>query len=191
VQNLDPKAKWLFFLQFLPIFVILTVFLGMFLLPLLIMLLTIPMILMVAGQNTQFTLTGLATALIPLLAILIFGIGIFLLAYFWAKLTWKNYTYQLKDEAIEIQRGVIWKRLSSIPYERVQNVDVLRGILARLLGLSDLQIQTAGYSGAVSGFGLFSLASEGRLPGLNQQVALSLKEEIIKKADSTQKKQGI
>ena len=191
MQYLDPKAKWLFFFQFLPIFIILAIFLGMFLVPLLIMLLMVPMVLIFASGQSQIALTGLAAALIPLLGIIIFGIVIFLLASFWAKLTWKNYTYQLKDGAIEISRGVIWKRISSIPFERIQNVDILRGVFARILGLSDLQIQTAGYSGAVRGMGLFALASEGRLPGLNQEVASSLKEDILKKVSSYQKKQGL
>ena len=188
LQNLDPKARWLFFFQFLPVFVILAIFLGMFLVPLLMMLLMVPMVLIFANGQSQIALTGLAAALIPLLGIIIFSIVIFLLANFWAKLTWKNYTYQIKDGAIEIQRGVIWKRLSSIPFERIQNIDILRGIFARILGLSDLQIQTAGYSGAVRGIGLFALMSEGRLPGLNQEVASSLKEEILKKVGVSKSK---
>ena len=47
---------------------------------------------------------------------------------------------------------MIWKRYVTIPYDRIQNVDIYRGVLARLLGLSDLNIQTAGTtSGSVLG----------------------------------------
>jgi len=56
-------------------------------------------------------------------------------------------------------------------------VDIYRGVLARLLGLSDVHIQTAGYSmPRRSGFG-----SEGRLPGLGVAVAEKLRDELIDK----------
>jgi len=85
-----------------------------------------------------------------------------------------------------VEKGIIWKRNVSIPYERIQNVDILRGIFARMFGLSDLQIQTAGQS-ATTGFSLLS-SSEGRLPGLDIQTAEKLRDELIKRAKG---KQGV
>ena len=74
-----------------------------------------------------------------LLAI-IFGFGI---SYAVSKLRYKYYKYELAHDGFHCENGIIWKKYISIPYERIQNVDINRGILARLLGLSDLDIQTA------------------------------------------------
>lgn len=86
--------------------------------------------------------------------------------------SYENYKYELQKEGIYIERGIIWKRYISIPYERVQNVDVIRGPLARMFSLSDLQIQTAG-AGVVIG--------EGKIPGITVEEANKLREEILSK----------
>ncbi len=82
--------------------------------------------------------------------------------------------------------GVIWKRYVTIPYDRIQNVDIYRGVIARLLGLSDLNIQTAG---ATFGSGR-SAFSEGRLLGLSRDIAEKLRDELILRARHS-KNQGL
>lgn len=104
-------------------------------------------------------------------------------SFVWAKLTYHFYRYELTDSGFRKELGVIWKVYVTIPYDRIQNVDIYRGILARLLGLSDLQIQTAGISGMV--------ASEGRLPGLSREVAEQLRDEIIQRARQLRGNQGL
>jgi len=86
---------------------------------------------------------------------------------------------------MKIEKGVIWKKYISIPYERIQNVDIYRGILARILGLSDLHIQTAGYSA----YGKHGMGSEGRFPGLDTRTAEQLREQLVKRAKGT--RQGL
>ena len=111
---------------------------------------------------------------------------IILFTWMWAKLTYKYYRYQLTEEGIKKEHGVIWKKYTTIPYDRVQNVDIYRGLLARLLGLSDLQVQTAGgiSSGSYGGF------SEGRLPGLSPEVAEQIRDELVKRVQHS-KSQGL
>lgn len=53
-------------------------------------------------------------------------------------------------------------------------MDIHRGVFARLPGLSDLSIRTAGASGTV--------LSEGKLPGLSVQIAESLRDERVGRA---------
>ena len=72
--------------------------------------------------------------------------------------------------------GVINKKYVSIPYSRIQNVDINRGLLERMFGLSTLKIQTAGASATTS---LGSRGAEGVLPGLSQEVAEQLRGELI------------
>lgn len=105
-----------------------------------------------------------------------------LVAYIYSRLLYASYKYQLTGDTLKIERGVIWKHYSSIPHERIQNIDIHRGVVARLLGLSDLHIQTAGYSG----YG--GRPTEGYLPGLDPKVSEQLREDLIKKVRGT--KQG-
>jgi hypothetical protein len=60
-----------------------------------------------------------------------------------------------------------------------------------MLGLSDLQIQTAGMSAIVSSRGMASgIGAEGSLPALSKEVAEALRDELIKRA-STKRTQGL
>lgn len=104
----------------------------------------------------------------------------FVIAYIWAKLSYHFYRFELGKDVLKIERGVIWKRYVSIPYDRIQNVDIYRGILDRIFGLSDVQVQTAGLS-----FPHSRLLSEGRLPGLSVQDAEKIREDLIKKVKGT------
>ena len=78
----------------------------------------------------------------------------------------------------------------TIPYDRIQNVDIYRGILARLLGLSDLNIQTAGMSAIINRYGVSGGGAEGRLPALSREVAEQLRDELIQRARQS-KNQGL
>jgi len=96
-----------------------------------------------------------------------------------AVLTYRFYRYELREDGFRKEHGIIWKKYVTIPYERIQNVDIYRGILARIFGLSDLHIQTAGMSTAVGSYGG---SSEGRLPGLSKEVAEQIRDELIRRA---------
>ena len=56
-----------------------------------------------------------------------------------------------------------------------------------MLGLSDLQIQTAGMSSVAGSYGA---GSEGRLPGVTREEAERLRDELIKRARGS-KNQGV
>ena len=91
----------------------------------------------------------------------------FILAYTWANLYWKSYTFDIGSEKITITRGVIGKRIANIPYERVQNVNIFRGVLDRIFGIHSIQIETAGgFSVASSGGYGTGGAAEGSIQGL-------------------------
>lgn len=102
---------------------------------------------------------------IPLIAVIV---------YTWARLSYHFYRYELTDNEFKKELGVVFKKYVSIPYNKIQNVDIRRGILERILGLSDLHIQTAGMSGVP--------ATEGRLPGLSVVEAEMVRNKLIQKA---------
>lgn len=175
MKQLDSKAVWLFFLGSLFRLMIFSWVLGVFLGPFLIggffMLI----------QNSESTETSFSFfSLFPLF--LLYIIVIVLGSYIWAKLSYKFYKYEITDAGFRKESGVIYKRYVTIPYDRIQNVDIYRGIVARVLNLSDLQIQTAGVSGRIG--------AEGRLPGLSKEVAEQLRDELIQRARQS-KNQGL
>lgn len=178
MKQLDPKAVWLFFASvvlrsFFPILVLGiwgSAFLNGF------------------GESTaesgsQFFLGLLNWTWVIMLAFLV-------ICFMWAKLTYHFYRYELKDAGFRKESGVIIKKYVTIPYDRIQNVDINRGILARMLGLSDLHIQTAGASATMSRYGFMGGGAEGRLPGVSREVAEQLRDELIERVRSP-KNQGL
>lgn len=177
MKQLDPKAVWFFFLNYsLPLLVPIIVF----------------------GIWSSVILNGISGNLdikgdfsFSFVDWLWLVIPVFLVVCFvWAKLTYHFYRYELTDAGFRKELGVIYKKYVTIPYERIQNVDIYRGILARILGLSDLNIQTAGMSAMVGRYGVSGGGSEGRLPALSKEVAEQLRDELIRRARQP-KNQGL
>lgn len=71
------------------------------------------------------------------------GIGM-LVAAVWGVLSWYFTTYWVAGGAFYLRRGVIGKNERSIPLEHIQSVDVVQGVLQRLLGVVEIRIETAG-----------------------------------------------
>jgi len=171
MQKLDPKAVWMFFLRFLITWLILFIFFSFWLF----------------GFLASSGIYKSAASYV-LWVVIIFVLFVFF-CWLWAKLTYHFFNYQLTENAFKKEHGVIWKKYVSIPYERIQNVDIYRGIIARILGLSDLHIQTAGYSGVHVRGRARGIGAEGYLPGLDKRIAEQLREELIRRAKGN--KQGL
>lgn len=113
-----------------------------------------------------------------------FGLVVFAAVLFvWARLSYHFYRYELTNLGFRRESGVIYKKYVTIPYEKIQNVDIYRGIIARFLGLSDLHIQTAGTS-SIGRYGKYGAFSEGNLPGLQRDEAERLRDELVRRAQS-------
>ncbi|OGZ18249.1 MAG: hypothetical protein A2V72_00995 [Candidatus Nealsonbacteria bacterium RBG_13_37_56] len=184
MQKLNPKAVWIFFFRFLLSGVFIGFFLAMFIFPM--------MMGLVFDKNAPLEhLKPQAEVILSswFLFILLYFLLIAVFCWIWAKLTYRFYAYQLTEDVFKKECGVIWKKYVSIPYERIQNVDIHRGVIARILGLSDLYIQTAGASAVVYGRRMAGIGAEGYLPGLSMDITEQLREELIKKAKGA--KQGL
>jgi len=57
---------------------------------------------------------------------------------------YKRFEYELTDDTFDIRSGVFSRREREIPYGRIQNVDISRNVVQRLVGLSAVNIETAG-----------------------------------------------
>lgn len=66
----------------------------------------------------------------------------------WAYLYCRTVSYLLTPPTeMTWGRGVLWKQTGIVPpYNRITNVDIIQGPVMRLFGISNLRIQTAGYS---------------------------------------------
>ena len=97
---------------------------------------------------------------------------------FWvtAKWTWSFYKYELRSEGFYRESGIIWKEYHHIPYSRIQNIDIYRGVWDRVFGLSYLSIQTASAMLPTHSHG-------GRLPGLSVSDAKQLREELMQRVN--------
>lgn len=77
----------------------------------------------------------------PLFWILIIFIGLPIFLYL--LLYYNSFSFILEDNKITINSGVIIKRSKSIPFNIIQNVENVRGILHRIFGLSKVDIWTS------------------------------------------------
>ena len=57
--------------------------------------------------------------------------------------------YQLREDDLLFRRGIMFQRFVAVPYGRMQLVDINRGPVAALLGLSELKFVTAAASTGV------------------------------------------
>ncbi len=76
--------------------------------------------------------------------------------------------YCLREQDISLQKGLIFRSLSCQPILRIQHVEVKRGPLMRLAGLSALHVFSAG--GALHTF---------QIPGLEDDTAQQLRQFIL------------
>jgi membrane protein YdbS with pleckstrin-like domain len=80
--------------------------------------------------------------------------------------------YQLRDDDLLFRRGLLFQRFVSVPYGRMQLIDITRGPLARVLGLSDLHFVTAAASSGVA------------IPGLLLADADELRDQLVALAET-------
>lgn len=74
--------------------------------------------------------------------------------------------YAERKDDLMVRRGVLIRRLSVIPYGRMQFIDVTAGPLERSLGLATLRMHTA------------AAASDARIPGLEAAAAAALRDQL-------------
>jgi uncharacterized protein len=77
-----------------------------------------------------------------------------------------SWGYAERNDDLIVRRGVLIRRLSVIPYGRMQFIDVTAGPLERSLGLATLRMHTA------------AAASDARIPGLDAATAAALRDQL-------------
>lgn len=80
--------------------------------------------------------------------------------------------YQLRADDLLFRRGIMFQRFVSVPYGRMQLVDITRSPIARALGLAELKFVTA-----AAGTGVV-------IPGLPLEEAEQLRDRLVALAES-------
>jgi membrane protein YdbS with pleckstrin-like domain len=78
----------------------------------------------------------------------------------------RSWGYAERDEDLLVRHGLFVRRLSIVPYARMQFVDVTAGPVERMLGLATVTLHTA------------AAASDARIPGLPGPEAARLRDRL-------------
>ncbi|MCB1050586.1 MAG: PH domain-containing protein [Acidobacteria bacterium] len=73
-----------------------------------------------------------------------------------AMLRYLSYRYRLIEGQIEIKEGILVRRSRQIPVSKIQNMNQSQSLLARMMGVVQLEVETAGGMEAEARFGALS-----------------------------------
>jgi putative membrane protein len=89
--------------------------------------------------------------------------AVLVVALIMAAISWFATGYQIIGRELRISEGLLWRRTRAIPLERLQTVDVVRPVLARLTGVAELRLEVVGASRAEAPLAYLSLPVASRL----------------------------
>ena len=79
---------------------------------------------------------------------------------------YRAWGYQEREDDLLVRRGCLVRRISVVPYGRMQFVDVTAGPFERTFGLATVRLHTA------------AAASDARIPGLDEAEATRLRDRL-------------
>jgi uncharacterized protein len=84
----------------------------------------------------------------------------------------RSWGYAEREDDLLVRRGVLFARLSVIPYGRMQFIDVTAGPVERAFGLATVRMHTA------------AAASDARIPGLAAEEAARVRDRLAELGES-------
>jgi len=109
-----------------------------------------------------------------------FGTLVLVLGVVAAILRYRRWRYQLQDDALYIERGVVTHVRTVVPYVRVQHVDSQRSPVERSVGLATVVVYTAG-----------SRQADVSIPGLTPDGAETLQERLRRLAIESEREDAV
>lgn len=73
---------------------------------------------------------------------------LFLIVAIYLSAFYKTLEYYVDSDAVRLKKGVFWRIRTTVPYNKITNMDITQGPVERLYKISHLRIQTAGASGS-------------------------------------------
>jgi membrane protein YdbS with pleckstrin-like domain len=100
----------------------------------------------------------------------VFGLGGVVVSVVWARLEWARWQWTVFPDALELRHGVVSRSASLVPFHRIQQIDLHRDPIERMLGLSTLVLRTA------------AATSDAKLPGIDADHADGLRHRLLARA---------
>ncbi len=97
-------------------------------------------------------------------------LALFCYAFIIARLSFPYRAYLIREKDIAYKRGLIRFTLTSIPFKRIQHVELTQGVLAKQMKLASIKVYTAGGS-----------SEDLTIPGLNEDNAKQIREFLTDK----------
>lgn len=121
-----------------------------------------------AGLTGLGGAVGLFLAGLPAVAgtLLVVAAGLGALWWSLVRRRWRAWGYAERERDLMVRHGVLVRRLTIVPYGRMQFVDVKQGPLARALGVSTVQLHTA------------AAATDARIPFVPDDEAARLRDRL-------------
>ncbi len=116
------------------------------------------------------TMTGAGS--LPIVVVLVAVAVLALAADLLAGRRVRAWGFAERDDDLLVRRGVMFRRMSVIPYGRMQYVEVTAGPFERTFGLATVQMHTA------------AAASDARVPGLSAAEAARLRDQLTSLGES-------
>lgn len=85
-------------------------------------------------------------------------------------LYWRRFEFRVGANEIRIDSGILNRTHRSIPFDRIQDVDISQGPLARLLGLARVRFETGGSAGSKEDDGALAAIALARAEAIRDQV---------------------
>ena len=67
----------------------------------------------------------------------------FVPTFIFALIRYFTIRYRITDGELVVQEGLFFRRVRTVPVERIQNIDMVQGILHRMLDLAEVRVETA------------------------------------------------
>ncbi len=103
--------------------------------------------------------------------LVVLGVLLLLLAAFFV--SWRMHTFRITDEVVEVRSGVLFRTNRKARLDRIQGVNIVRPLLARVFGAAKLEINQAGHDANV------------QLSYLGSAAADDVRREILRLASGT------
>lgn len=89
-------------------------------------------------ENTAQTLLSLGLGIYGLIILTIIILLIIFTIYFWIK--WKNTYFSFNDDSVIIEKGKLFKKITTIHLKDIATINIKRNILEKILGTSNIKI---------------------------------------------------
>jgi uncharacterized membrane protein YdbT with pleckstrin-like domain len=103
----------------------------------------------------------------------IFFIGAFITSWIW----YKSNAFAVTEDALKVRRGIFSTKEIAIPYRQVQDISIERNLMQQMMGVSRLEILTAGEDHDAD------KDDEATLEPLDKDIAERLQSELIRRAN--------